>query len=223
MKKLVLILFTLTLFNQLKAAGEMSKSDSTVVSKSDIGRIIEISDDSMFVAVITTKLGKIEVELYTKDAPLTTANFIELANRGYYNGIIFHRVAKGFVIQGGDPTGTGSGGNSIYGGEFEDELNSKAVSYQEGYVRGALAMANRGPNTNTSQFFITLNDVFQLPKNYTIFGRVIDGMETVDKIAEAEIIPMMHPSDGRPVDPVAMESVVIEKRKRNINSIFDVK
>lgn len=184
---------------------------------------IENTADSLTVAVIKTKYGNIEVELYTVDAPKTTKNFIELANQGYYNGIIFHRVSKGFVIQGGDSTGTGSGGRSIYGGEFEDELNPQTQSYKEGYTRGTVAMANRGPNTNTSQFFIMLSDIPQMPKAYTIFGKVIKGMEAVDSIAAQEITPQMSMNDGRPVDPVVMESVTIEKRDRPYNSIFDVK
>lgn len=179
--------------------------------------------DSLTVAVIKTKYGNIEIELYTSDAPKTTRNFVELAQQGYYNGIIFHRVAKGFVIQGGDSTGTGSGGKSIYGGMFEDELNPETQSYKEGYVRGTVAMANKGPNTNTSQFFVMLSDVPQMPKNYTIFGKVINGMAAVDSIAAQEIIPQIRMDDGRPVDPVVMESVTIEKRERPYNNIFDIK
>lgn len=221
MKRIFLFLFMLAAAGFINAAP--ITGDSLSASKPDVAKIIKISEDSMFVAVISTKQGDIEIELYTKDAPKTTANFIELSRRGYYNGIIFHRVAKGFVIQGGDPTGIGSGGTSIYGGDFEDELDPKTFSYQDGYVRGAVAMANSGPNTNTSQFFIALNDLLQLPKNYTIFGRVVYGMDTVDKIAEGEIMPGMNPGDGKPLNPVAMDKIIIEKRARSINSIFDIK
>jgi cyclophilin family peptidyl-prolyl cis-trans isomerase len=177
----------------------------------------------MTVAVIETKYGNIEIQLYTNDAPKTTKNFIELAKQGYYNGIIFHRIAKGFVIQGGDSTGTGSGGKSIYGATFEDELNSQTLSYKEGYVRGTVAMANRGPNTNSSQFFIMLSDVPQMPKLYSIFGKVIKGMDAVDSIAAQDIIPQMGMNDGKPVNPVRMEKVTIEERESNFNNIFEVK
>lgn len=156
-------------------------------------------------------LGIIEIDLYTKDAPKTTENFIKLAERKYFNGIIFHRVSKGFVIQGGDPTGTGSGGKSIWGKEFADELNPNTPSYKAGYVRGVVAMANRGPNTNTSQFFIMLANNPMMPKNYTIFGKVVSGMEVVDKIGDAEIIPAMGPTDGRPVNDYVMKNVSIVK------------
>lgn len=183
----------------------------------------ETNQDSVTVGIIQTKFGNIEIELYTNDAPKTTRNFIELAKEGYYNNVLFHRIAKRFVIQGGDSTGTGAGGRSIYGGAFEDELNPNTISYKEGYMRGTVAMANAGPNTNTSQFFIMLSDIPQMPKNYTIFGKVIKGIEVVDKIAEQEIIPRMGSTDGTPVQPIAMEKVTIENRKRDINNIFELK
>lgn len=132
---------------------------------------------------IHTAKGDIEFETYPKDASKTVANFSTLAKKGYYNGLTFHRVEPGFVIQGGDPNGNGSGGYSIYGPTFEDELNPDTVSYKEGYKEGVVAMANRGPNTNGSQFFIMLADNDSLPKNYTIFGKVTKGMDVVKQIA----------------------------------------
>ena len=160
--------------------------------------------------LIETTKGNIELELFESDAPKTVANFTGLAEQGYYNGIIFHRISKGFVIQGGDSTGTGRGGKSIYGKEFEDELNPSAPSYKEGYKRGTVAMANRGPNTNTSQFFIMLKDV-PMPKNYTIFGKVTKGMDVVDSIAAVDIIPQMGPTDGKPKIDVVMKKVTVKK------------
>jgi cyclophilin family peptidyl-prolyl cis-trans isomerase len=160
--------------------------------------------------LIETTKGNIELELFESDAPKTVANFAGLAEQGYYNGVIFHRVSKGFVIQGGDSTGTGRGGKSIYGKEFEDELNPSAPSYKEGYKRGTVAMANRGPNTNTSQFFIMLNDI-PMPKNYTIFGKVTKGMDVVDSIAAVEIIPQMGPTDGKPKNDVKIKKVTVKK------------
>src|SRR6185312_13738113 len=126
-------------------------------------------------AVIQTNKGTIKVELLESDAPKTTENFITLAERGYYDGVIFHRVIKGFMIQGGDPTGTGRGGP---GYKFEDEKVSRK------YDRGTLAMANAGPNTNGSQFFVMHAD-YGLPPNYTIFGKLTAGEDIVDKIATA--------------------------------------
>ena len=160
--------------------------------------------------LIETTKGTIELELFETDAPKTVANFVGLAEEGYFNGIIFHRISKGFVIQGGDSTGTGRGGKSIYGKEFEDELNPSTPSYKGGYQRGTVAMANRGPNTNTSQFFIMLNDV-PMPKNYTIFGRVTKGMDVVDSIAAVEIIPQMGDTDGKPKVDVVMKKVTVKK------------
>ena len=160
--------------------------------------------------LIETTKGNIELELFESDAPKTVANFAGLAEQGYFNGIIFHRISKGFVIQGGDSTGTGRGGKSIYGKEFEDELNPSAPSFKEGYKRGTVAMANRGPNTNTSQFFIMLNDI-PMPKNYTIFGKVTKGMDIVDSIAAVEIIPQMGPTDGKPKIDVVMNKVTVKK------------
>jgi cyclophilin family peptidyl-prolyl cis-trans isomerase len=155
-------------------------------------------------AVIRTNHGTIRFELLEEDAPKTTENFITLAERGYYDGIIFHRVIKGFMIQGGDPTGTGRGGESAWGGRFADEIDPASAVYQRGYKAGTVAMANAGPNTNGSQFFIMHLD-YPLPPNYTIFGRVIAGQEVVDAIAST-------PTDAgdRPRAAVSMERVTIE-------------
>lgn len=139
-------------------------------------------------AVIKTDKGDITLELYPNDAPKTVMNFATLAKNGYYDNLTFHRVEPGFVIQGGDPSGNGTGGVSIYGAKFEDELNSNAASYKKGYLEGVLAMANSGPNTNGSQFFIMLKDNETLPKNYTIFGRVTSGDDVVKKIAVGDKI-----------------------------------
>jgi len=164
-------------------------------------------------AVISTSMGDIEVELYGEDAPKTVANFVGLADRGFYDGILFHRVARGFVIQAGDPKTKdpslqaqwGTGGESIYGGTFEDELNPATPSYQRGYVEGTLAMANRGANTNTSQFFIMLSDS-PLDKNYTIFGRVTKGMDVVHTIENVELAGESG-MGGTPKTPVVIKSV----------------
>ncbi len=153
---------------------------------------------------LKTSLGDIQFETYDADAPKTVQNFITLANKGFYNNVIFHRVIPGFMIQGGDPTGTGTGGP---GYTFADELNPATPSYQAGYKKGVVAMANAGPNTNGSQFFIMLAD-YPLPNNYTIFGKVTRGQDVVDAIG---VLP--RDSNDRPLTPPAIKSVAIEAVK----------
>jgi peptidyl-prolyl cis-trans isomerase B (cyclophilin B) len=132
----------------------------------------------MSAATIHTNHGPIAIELFEDDAPKTVANFTKLAGEGFYDGVIFHRVIPDFMIQGGDPTGTGSGGP---GYTFEDEFNDRKV------VRGALAMANAGPNTNGSQFFIVTTEAASwLDGKHTVFGRVTDGMDVVNEISALE-------------------------------------
>ena len=155
-------------------------------------------------AVIQTNKGTIRFELLETDAPKTTENFRLLAEKGYYDGVIFHRVIKGFMIQGGDPTGTGRGGASAWGGRFNDEINRTSPVYQRGYKAGTVAMANAGPNTNGSQFFIMHVD-YGLPPSYTIFGRVTEGQDVVDAIAATET-----DRSDKPLSPVTMEKVTIE-------------
>ena len=145
-------------------------------------------------ATLHTNHGVIAIELFDEDAPKTVDNFLKLARNGFYNGVIFHRVIPDFMIQGGDPTGTGSGGP---GYQFEDEFNDNKV------VRGALAMANSGPNTNGSQFFIVTTEAATwLDGKHTVFGRVTDGMDVVDAISMLE-------RDGRdkPRSDVVIERV----------------
>ena len=145
-------------------------------------------------ATLHTNHGPIEVELHATDAPKTVANFTKLAGEGFYDGVIFHRIIPDFMIHGGDPTGSGTGGP---GYTFEDELNDQKVA------RGALAMANAGPNTNGSQFFVVTAEACPwLDGKHTVFGRVTDGMDTVDAIERLE-------TDGRdrPVEPPVIESI----------------
>jgi cyclophilin family peptidyl-prolyl cis-trans isomerase len=162
------------------------------------------------VQISVKDFGNITVELYDKDAPKTVENFLRLTDSGYYDCLTFHRVAQNFVIQGGDPSGNGTGGQSAFGKPFADELNANTASFKAGYLKGVLAMANSGANTNGSQFFIMLADN-NLPHNYTIFGKVIAGQDVVDKIGQVPITPVMGPTDGSPKTPVVMESVKIIK------------
>jgi len=145
-------------------------------------------------ATMQTNHGAIGIELFDEDAPKTVENFKKLAGDGFYDGVIFHRVIQDFMIQGGDPTGTGSGGP---GYQFEDEFNDHKVE------RGALAMANAGPNTNGSQFFIVTADSCPwLDGKHTVFGRVTSGMDVVDAIEQVDTGP-----GDRPRDDVRIESV----------------
>jgi cyclophilin family peptidyl-prolyl cis-trans isomerase len=138
----------------------------------------QVLDDALtHRATISTSCGTIEVELYSQEAPRTANNFAFLAGEGFYDATVIHRVVPGFVVQMGDPTGTGTGGP---GYRFADEL---AAARNRGYARGTLAMANAGPDTNGSQFFICLDDV-RLPPQYSVFGEVVDGMDVVDQIAQ---------------------------------------
>ena len=171
------------------------------------------------VAVISTDLGDITLGLYGFDAPKTVQNFIGLAKRDFYDSIGFHRVVRGFVIQGGDPFSKdmslyeqwGQGGESIYGDTFEDELDRNSPSGKIGYVTGTLAMANRGPNTNSSQFFIVLSTAgaSNLPYGYTIFGTVLEGMDVVHKIEESAVDQNGNPVQ-LPKDIVRIKDVIIK-------------
>src|SRR5687767_13733340 len=156
------------------------------------------------IAVLETNKGTIKFELLEEDAPKTTENFRLLAEKGYYDGIIFHRVINGFMIQGGDPTGTGRGGESAWGGRFKDEINPSSEVYKRGYKAGTVAMANAGPNTNGSQIFIMHSD-YGLPPSYTIFGRVTEGQDIVDAIATSAT-----DRNDKPTSEVKMEKVTIE-------------
>lgn len=180
-------------------------------------------------ATIKTNLGEIKIQLFEKQAPKTVNNFVQLAEKGYYDGVIFQRVIPDFMIQGGDPTGTGRGGKSIYGKAFEDEFSDQLFNFT-----GALSMANAGPNTNGSQFFIVSNE--HVPANmieqmkvvgypqeiidhyakvggtpwldhrHTVFGQVITGMDVVKKISQAK-----RDSMDKPKKDIVMEKVTIDK------------
>ena len=150
----------------------------------------------MSTATMHTNHGPIELELFDEDAPKTVENFRKLAGDGFYDGVIFHRVIPDFMIQGGDPTGTGTGGP---GYTFEDEINEHRI------VRGALAMANAGPNTNGSQFFIVTTDAAPwLDGKHTVFGNVVAGMETVDAIEKLPTGPRDRPQDDAVIERIEL-------------------
>ena len=182
------IYYSYSLLGDTNVAPESLRQETTVPMKT--------------IAVLTTNFGEIRFELYEADAPKTAENFITLAEKGFYNGLTFHRVIDGFMIQGGDPSGNGTGGP---GYALPDELNPETKSYKEGYVKGVVAMANAGPDTNGSQFFIMLKDT-PLPHAYTIFGRVIEGQSVVDAIGKTPT----NAADA-PLAPVSIEKVRIEE------------
>ena len=166
---------------------------------------VEIDTDSLYYAVLDTTQGKIKIELNAKLTPVTANNFVYLAQNKFYDDTIFHRTINGFMIQGGDPTGTGAGGP---GYKFDDE------PFTGEYTRGVVAMANSGKNTNGSQFFIMHGDT-PLQKDYVIFGKVIEGMDVVDKIATAPTLMSQMGEQSKPVNPVKILSVEIITEKVN--------
>ena len=207
MKKF-LILFVLTLVfcgGNSEAENNIEVNETTEVTEMTYDKTytspptMTINVESSYTAEIETSSGSITIDLFTDVAPNTVNNFITLSNDGYYNDVIFHRVIKGFMIQGGDPSGTGHGDMGKYPGyDFEDELENPM-----NYERGIVAMANRGPNTNGSQFFIMHAD-YPLPYQYTIFGKVTEGLETVDAIANVQT-----GENDKPVDDIVILSVKI--------------
>jgi len=168
----------------------------TATTKSDANGDEKKSDGKSIVKM-ETNMGTIKIKLYTDKAPITTKNFIDLVNSGFYNGIIFHRVIDGFMIQGGDPTGTGTGGSKkTIPDEFGEGLKHSKP--------GILSMANRGPNTGTSQFFITLAPQPHLDGKHAVFGEVIDGMDVVKKIGKVKTA-----GADKPVEDVKMTKVTM--------------
>lgn len=161
---------------------------------------MQIDQDKKYTATIDTSLGTMKAELFASEAPMTVNNFVFLARQGYYDGVTFHRVIANFMIQTGDPTGTGTGGP---GYRFNDEPVSRK------YERGSLAMANAGPNTNGSQFFIVHKD-YPLSPNYTIFGKLTDGLDTLDKIATTPTGPGRGGNDT-PRTTVTINSIKIDE------------
>jgi cyclophilin family peptidyl-prolyl cis-trans isomerase len=176
--------------------GESTMSDEKVYSS--MPEMI-IDQNKSYTAVIETSMGDLTVEFFSDTAPVTVNNFVSLSNDGYYDNIIFHRVISGFMIQGGDPSGTGHGEYGKFPGyTFEDELNN-----QQPYEKGILAMANAGPNTNGSQFFIMHVD-YPLPYQYTIFGKVTDGLDVIDTIASVQTA-----EGDKPVEDVVILGVTV--------------
>ena len=166
---------------------------------------MQIDPGKQYTATIKTTLGQMTAQLYAREAPNTVNNFVFLSREGFYDGVPFHRVIRDFMVQTGDPTGTGMGGP---GYRFADELNTPFS-----YAKGTLAMANAGPNTQGSQFFIVHGrQGTSLPKNYTIFGKLTDGIDTLDKIAGVAVQRGPSGESSKPVEMPRIESITIEER-----------
>lgn len=198
MRAVFLLLISIILAGQIKIFSQNTDKDNQVMGDSTK------TTDTTTVAIIKTNMGTIEIALLPQYSPKAVENFTGLAEKGYYNGIIFHRVIADFMIQGGDPTGTGRGGESIWGKRFDDEISPDLVFDKP----GILAMANAGPNTNGSQFFITVAPTPWLNGHYTIFGNVISGMDVVYAISKVQT----NPANDKPLKDVVMEQVTIEKK-----------
>ncbi|MDO8626703.1 MAG: peptidylprolyl isomerase [Candidatus Magasanikbacteria bacterium] len=177
-------------------------SETSNSTTANTNKPMEFDAKKHYTALLKTSAGDIEIALNFGQTPNTVKNFVDLARKNFYDNTIFHRVLKGFMIQGGDPEGDGTGGP---GYRFDDEL------FTGEYTRGTVAMANAGPNTNGSQFFIMHAD-YPLPKNYTIFGQVIKGLEVVDKIATSEVKSGTSGEPSTPVAPTVVKSVVITEK-----------
>ena len=171
-------------------------------------------------AMIETSMGSMKIELYQSDAPKTVENFEKLVEKRFFDGTRVHRVsrAEGIVQMGDDKSKDttklsdwGPGGHSAWGKEFQDELFPNSPSYKEGYRKGVVAMMNRGPNTNGSQFFIALRDLPYMPKNYTIFGKVVQGQDVLDRIGQVQVVPLLSTDDGRPRQHILVKKVTIMK------------
>jgi cyclophilin family peptidyl-prolyl cis-trans isomerase len=191
--------------NKLNVLGKVDPEDTPMPTPTKATPpAMEIDSKNTYTALVETTEGTMTIELYADKTPKTVNNFVALARKGYYDDTIFHRVIKGFMIQGGDPKGDGTGGP---GYQFEDE------SFDGEYSRGTVAMANAGPNTNGSQFFIVHEDALSLPKNYVIFGKVTERLDTLDAIAEAPVTTSRSGEKSKPVKPVTVTKITITEDK----------
>lgn len=199
-----LVAFASNLANKTSTASVTDKPEVTneITQNPEETPTMEIDQNKQYQAVLHTTMGDITIQLNADKTPITVNNFVTLAKKGFYKDTIFHRVIKGFMIQGGDPKGDGTGGP---GYSFPDE------PFEGEYSRGIVAMANAGPNTNGSQFFIMHQDT-PLQKNYVIFGKVTSGLDVVDKIATAEVTTGRTGEPSTPVNPVKITSIDISEK-----------
>jgi len=191
--------FCLLLLFMLLGCGQQSKDSLAKQSTKET----PMEKSEQVFATIETSMGTFKVELYGNATPKTVGNFVGLSEKGYFDGVIFHRVIDNFMIQGGDPTGTGRGGESMYGAKFQDEF----VDTLRHTSAGTLSMANAGPNTNGSQFFITLVPTPWLDGKHTVFGKVVEGMDVIRAIGK---VKTTKPYD-KPVENIVMKKVTITR------------
>lgn len=198
-----LLVFVVVLFLNDKSFDNYKKEEAQIETYNDknISPPEQMLDPTKnYTAILNTTKGAIKIELNNLDTPITVTNFVHLSKLGFYNETTFHRVIKDFMIQGGDPLSNGTGGP---GYKFADE------DFEGDYLKGTVAMANSGPNTNGSQFFIIQKDQPNLPKDYVIFGRVVEGFDVVDKIANSEVKESPLGELSIPVEPTAIDSIEI--------------
>ncbi|GAB4127938.1 MAG: peptidylprolyl isomerase [Ignavibacteriales bacterium] len=207
MKKyfLPVLLFLLIGCSQNKSQ-EVNSKEEKIINKGDkVKEMISLNDNETLVAKFETNMGNFDIELFAREVPKTVENFVGLAMKDYYSGVTFHRVIDNFMIQGGDPTGTGMGGESYWGSSFEDEFSPNLKHDSP----GVLSMANAGPNTNGSQFFITLVPTPWLNNRHSVFGKVISGMEVVQLIGKVQTN-----ANDKPINSVIIKKISIEKFSR---------
>ncbi|MCK9280935.1 MAG: peptidylprolyl isomerase [Melioribacteraceae bacterium] len=204
LKNFIIIILSIIIIscsnNEQKKEGTYKMTDE---QKKTVDELLDVNPNEKLVAEFVTNKGNFSAELYAKLTPMTIKNFVTLAVTGYYNNVTFHRVIKDFMIQTGDPTATGSGGESIYGGEFKDEFDANLIHD----TPGVLSMANRGPNTNTSQFFITLVPTPWLNAKHTVFGKVISGIDIIEQIGDAKTNGM-----DKPLSEIKIEKINLTKK-----------
>jgi len=200
-KNIIFVVLTVAL---LACSDNSEKKEKSITKTEDIVKeLMNISGNEKLVATFKTNEGDFEIELFATKVPKTVENFVGLATTGKYDNIIFHRVIPQFMIQGGDPTGTGRGGESFWGGKFEDEFDT-SLHHDKA---GILSMANAGPGTNGSQFFITLIPTPWLDGKHSIFGEVISGMDVVNSIGDTKTGGM-----DKPVKDIVIQTILVEKR-----------
>jgi peptidyl-prolyl cis-trans isomerase-like 1 len=207
MKSVLIMLFSMLLLSCSNGEIQTKNQEKTITNIKDekVTELMNVSENEQLVATVKTNVGTFEIKLFANEVPKTVENFVGLATNGKYDGIIFHRVIADFMIQGGDPTGTGRGGESYWGGKFDDEFNDSLRHTKP----GILSMANAGPNTNGSQFFITLVPTPWLDGKHAVFGEIISGMDFIEAIGKTKTGMM-----DKPVEDIVMETVTIEKREK---------
>ena len=207
MKKILVLVISILLLSCSNGETNKDRQEKTITKGKDnkVEELMNVSESEILVATVKTNVGSFEIELFAREVPKTVENFVGLATNGKYDGVIFHRVIANFMLQGGDPTGTGRGGESFWGGKFADEFHDSLKHTKP----GMLSMANAGPNTNGSQFFVTLVPTPWLDGKHAVFGEVISGMDIVEAIGKTQTGMM-----DKPVNDIVMETVAIEKRAK---------